>query len=78
MVLAALGLGGSQRPATPVLCDLSATPITFTATPGTPFAVPLPTSAGTLLGFTFCAQGISADGTLIALTNAIDFQLGTP
>ena len=59
-----------------LLCDLGSGPILFTAEPGTPFAVLVPANCA-LAGKSLCAQGLSADGVDLALTNALDLTIGT-
>ena len=59
-----------------LLCDVfSFPPYTFSTAPEVPFAIPIPNQAS-LVGMTLCAQGLSTNGSVIALTNALDLTLG--
>jgi hypothetical protein len=67
-----LGLG----PKGTLLCDLPFELLVPNLSPGTPFALPVP-SDGVLLGIPFCAQAASSPGgAVFKLTNALDCVLG--
>ena len=60
-----------------VLCDAFTQPLLlFQSPPGVPFALPIPGNCN-LVGKSFCAQGISTDGLLTRLANALDVTVGT-
>lgn len=60
-----------------LLCDLTTgAPLLFLATPGSPFALPIPNHCG-LLGASLCSQAASSTGLSVQLTNALDLTLGS-
>lgn len=60
-----------------LLCDLTSPGPIVSATPGNPFAIPIPGDC-TIVGFSFCAQAASFDvAGGFGLTNALDITLGT-
>ena len=58
-----------------LLCDISVAPLLYLALPGAPFAVAVPDDCA-LLGLQLSTQGVSRNGSTLALTNALDITLG--
>ncbi|MEM7306944.1 MAG: hypothetical protein AAF682_09750 [Planctomycetota bacterium] len=79
-VLDVLGASGASTnlplpPLGTLLCQIGT--LVFTASPGVPFAVPIPDSCA-LVGLSLCTQAASVDAAgTIALTNALDITVGT-
>ncbi|MEM7307605.1 MAG: hypothetical protein AAF682_13085 [Planctomycetota bacterium] len=60
-----------------ILCDPAGPLLSFTSTPGAPFAVPVP-AVCSFAGQALCSQGAAVNAAgAIALTNALDLTLGT-
>jgi hypothetical protein len=60
-----------------LLCDPSGLIIQFVApAPGLPFSVSFPDDCS-LVGYSLCSQGVSLNGVVISLTNALDITIGT-
>ena len=77
--VAVVSSGSAQIPFGPsasILVDLTAATYTFVATPGAPFAIPIP-SLASLVGVPAYSQAGSLDGSTIALANALDVFFGT-
>ena len=73
---------GEATPFGTILIDVTtsspgvyAIPFPFLATPGTTFAVGIPTTPD-LAGVALYAQGISSDGAVVVLTNSLYFMIG--
>ena len=70
------GAVNAPTPLGTLLCDISGTLPFFTAAPGVPFAIPIPSNCN-LAGLQLCTQGASGDASTIALTNGLDITIGT-